>query len=230
MKLYLGDRTYSSWSLRAWIVAELSGLEIDYVFVDFSDDAGVAAQLGDLAPARTVPTLVTDDGAIVSDSLALAAELASRAPDAGLWPEDTKARAIARTLASEMHAGFSALRSECPMNLRLAYKDVPVSEAVLADLARLETVWTFALEATGGPWLGGTYSIADAFYAPVAARIATYGLPVNAQAQDYVDRHLAHPLFRAWRAHGLVEGPVLPWYAKDYATAPWPGPLEDKES
>ncbi|MEM9725446.1 MAG: glutathione S-transferase [Pseudomonadota bacterium] len=223
--LYLGDRSYSSWSLRAWLLCDVYELPVSYRFVDFAA-GGVAAQMSEAAPARTVPTLKTPDGAIISESLAIAEELASRFPDAPLWPADPKARAIARTLAAEMHSGFQALRAECPMNLRVAYEDAPVSDAVSADLERIETIWREAREAGGvsGPWLCGSYSIADAFYAPVAMRIAGYDLPVSAAALAYVALHLEHLPFRRWRARGLVEGQTLDRYRRDYPTAPWPGP------
>lgn len=223
--LYLGDYAYSSWSLRGWLLFEKFGIDHRTTLVDFSD-LSVAEQLVKIAPARTVPTMVTPDGAIVSDSLAMAEELASRHPDAGLWPSYPAARATARNLAAEMHSGFFALRNDCPMNVRLSYKNMQPSEDVLADVQRLEVIWEHARKAYGsdGPWLCGTYSAADAFYAPVAARIAGYNLPVGAGAQSYVDAHLNDPAFRRWRAMGLVHGETLPWYAKDYQTRPWPGP------
>ena len=194
--------------------------------MDFSDERGVAGQMADVAPARTVPTLKLSDGTVISESLAIAEELASRHPDLPLWPEDPSARAIARNLSSEMHAGFGALREYCPMHLGAAYKDVPVPEDVARDVARIEDIWSRARNATKpeGPWLAGGYSIADAFYAPVAMRIAGYGLVVGAEAQAYVDAHLADPALRRWRAMGLAGGPVLPWYNRDYAQTTWPGP------
>lgn len=223
--LILGDRAYSSWSLRGWLLFERFGLPVDMAYVDFSDaDAGWQA-LAPYAPARTVPTLVTSEGAVVHDSLAIAEELATRHPDAGLWPADPKARATARTLAAEMHSGFGALRNDCPMNLRCAYTDFQPAPDVLSDIARLETIWAHALDLFGGPWLCGDYSTADAFFAPVAARIAGYGLPVSDPARGYVERHLADPAFRRWRAMGLVSGPDLPWYARDFAQGVWPGPV-----
>ncbi len=222
--LLLGDRSYSSWSLRAWLLAARFDLPVSTKFVDFHAGTSVAEQLADYAPARTVPTLITPEGAIISESLAIAEELATRFPDAPLWPTDPMLRAMARSLSSEMHAGFGALRDFCPMNLRAAYKDVPAPEAVLTDVKRLEVIWTDALDRSGGPWLAGEYSIADAFYAPVAARIAGYGLPVGDASATYVARHLADPVFRRWRAMGLVSGETLPWYKRDFPQVGWPGP------
>ncbi len=224
--LIIGDYAYSSWSLRGWLLFERFGIPRGTTVVDFSDDAGVAAQLAAFPPARTVPTMITPDGAVVSESLAIAEELASRHPEAGHWPADPFARATARTLAAEMASGFRDLRSSCPMALRVAYEGFPVSEAVRADVARIEEIWSAARARTGarGPWLCGDYSAADAFYAPVAARIATYRLPVGPEAQAYVDAHLADPAFRRFRAMGLVRGPDLARYAKDFPRRPWPGP------
>jgi len=162
-------------------------------------------------------------GTVIWDSLAVAEELASRFPDAGLWPSTPEARAVARSLAAEMHSSYSALRDHCPMNLRVAYSDCAAPQAVLDDVARIDTLWSLALSRFGGPWLAGDYSIADAFFAPVAARIAGYGLSVSAEAQAYVARHLADPAFRRWRARGFL-APTLPWYQRDYPQTPWPGP------
>lgn len=225
--LVLGDYAYSSWSLRGWLLLARFGLPYRVRLLDFDSETSVAQQLADLAPARTVPVLITPEGVAVSDSLAMAEELATRHPEAGIWPTDARARATARTLAAEMHSGFGALRGDCPMNLRMAYAGVTPSQAVLDDLARIETLWQHARATCAllGPWLCGDYSAADAFFAPVAARIAGYGLPVSEAARAYVAAHLADPAFRRWRAMGLVRGATLARYAKPYDAAPWPGPL-----
>jgi len=222
--LILGDRAYSSWSLRGWLLFERFAIPVTCRHITFADDLTVAQQLADYPPAKTVPTLLTQDGAIIGDSLAIAEELASRHPDAGIWPTDPIARAIARSLAAEMHSGFMALRNDCPMNLRCAYSGYAPSMDVQADLRRLGDIWALALEKSGGPWLCGAYSAADAFFAPVAGRIAGYGLKMPDVAQSYVDSHLADPALRRWRAMGLVSGPDLPWYARDYEQTIWPGP------
>lgn len=222
-ELILGDRTYSSWSLRGWLLFAKFGLEAKTRFVSFLEERDFSEKVG-LPPANTVPVLVTPEGAVVHDSLAIAEELATRHPDAGLWPADPKLRATARTLAAEMHSSFSTLRGDCPMNLRTAYETMPVSDALRADLARLELIWAHALALSGGPWLCGDYSVADVFFAPVAARIAGYALPVSEAPQTYVAQHLADPALRRWRACGLVNDPELPWYARDYPQTSWPGP------
>lgn len=222
--LFIGDYAYSSWSLRGWLLFDRFGLAVDCRLVDFMK-AGVAEQMQDFAPARTVPTLVTEeDGAVIWDSLAIAEELADRYPGAGIWPADPAMRAMARSLAAEMHSGFMALRAACPMNLRTAYVGFTPSDDVTANIRRIETLWTHALERSGGPWLAGPYSAADVFFSPVAARIAGFSIPVGDMCRDYVAAHLADPSFRRWRALGLVQGETLPWYAQDLQTAPWPGP------
>lgn len=223
--LVLGNRAYSSWSLRAWLLFERFAIAANTSFVDFAG-AGVAEQLVGFAPARTVPCVRFDDGAVVADSLAIAQELASRHPQAEIWPVDSKARAVARALAAEMHASFAALRTHCPMNLRCAYTGYAPPPGVLADLRRIEAIWDAARAdcAPRGPWLCGDYSAADAFFAPVAARIAGYGLSVSASAKTYVAAHLGNPAFRRWRAMALVDGDDLKRYARDFEQGNWPGP------
>ena len=222
-ELILGDRAFSSWSLRGWLIAEVFGIPVRTRHVSLAAGDGFAKEIGH-PPAVTVPVLVTSEGTVVHDSLAITEELATRHPDAGIWPADPAGRAMARTLAAEMHSGFMALRAECPMNLRTAYRTMPVSDAVAADISRIERLWENAIKASGGPWLCGGYSAADAFFAPVAARIAGYGLGVGAQSAAYVARHLADPAFRRWRATALVSGPDLPQYALGHPQADWPGP------
>lgn len=223
--LLIGDYAYSSWSLRGWLLFEHFGLPVGTRIVDFHAGS-VAAQMAEYPPARTVPTALMADGAVVSETLAIAEELASRHPGAGHWPADPAARATARTLAAEMHSGFGALREHCPMNLRASYAGFPDRTDVSADLRRLEVIWDDARSRFGGdgPWLCGAYSAADAFFAPVAARIAGYNLPVSDTARDYVNAHLADLPFRRWRAMGLVAGATLERYRRDYPQTDWPGP------
>ncbi|KMW57976.1 Glutathione S-transferase [Candidatus Rhodobacter oscarellae] len=222
--LILGDRPYSSWSLRAWLLFEVFNLPRETKWVDLSDKEAGWGALAPYPTARTVPTMVSTEGAVISDSLAIAEELASRNPEAGLLPAGAKARATARTLAAEMHSGFFALRRGCAMNLLVAYADFAPADDVNADLARIDSIWSHALDAFGGPWLCGSYSIADAFFAPVAARIAGHGLEMSPAAASYVNRHLADPAFRRWRAMALASESNSQRYAKDNAQKPWPGP------
>ncbi|MDD9744490.1 MULTISPECIES: glutathione S-transferase [Marinovum] len=224
--LHIGDYAYSSWSLRGWLLYHRFDIPCRIAVVDFNRAESVAAQLA-LPPARTVPCAELSGGGLAWDSLALAEELACRHPEAGLWPTDPVRRATARSLAAEMHAGFATLRTLCPMNLRLAYAGVPVPAPLAADLARIEEIWSFALAQSGGPWLCGEYCAADAFFAPVAARIAGYGLPVGETAARYVARHLSDPAFRRFRAMGLVRGETLARYAQEHATTQWPGPAPE---
>ena len=224
--LAIGDRAYSSWSLRGWLLFDAFGLDVTCNAARLYTDE-LPRLLEGYFPARTVPAMRTPDGTVVPDSIAIAEELASRHPAAGHWPVPPTARAVARALAAEMHAGFTALRSHCPMNLRRSYADCDPPDAVLADLDRLQRLWGWARGEVGadGPWLCGPYSAADAFYAPVASRIATYNLPVGAEASSYVAAHLSHPSFRRWRAMGEVDGADQPFYDRPYARRRWPGPV-----
>lgn len=224
--LVIGDRAYSSWSLRGWLLFDAFGIPVRLHTARLYSDE-LPRLLASYAPSRTAPTARMPEGTVVSESLAIAEELASRHPEAGHWPKDPAHRATARMLASEMHAGFGALRDYCPMNLRVSYQDAQPPEAVLKDLARLEVIWDHARRVSGGrgPWLFGDYSAADVFFAPVAARIAGYNLPVGAAASAYVNAHLAHPSFRRWRAMGLVDGADQQVYRRDWPRRDWPGPV-----
>lgn len=224
--LAIGDRAYSSWSLRVWLLFDAFGIPVATRSARLYTDEVQALLARDFAPASTVPALRIGAAPVVMESLAIAEELASRHPEAGLWPAEPDARAVARSVSAEMHAGFAALRSHCPMNLRVSYADVPVPEAVAADLARLDRIWSWARDSTGtaGPWLCGGYTVADAFFAPVAGRIATYNLPVTDAAMAYVQAHIAHPSFRRWRAMAMVDGADQDFYRRTHALRPWPGP------
>ncbi|MGV8951770.1 MAG: glutathione S-transferase, partial [Cypionkella sp.] len=184
--LVIGDRAYSSWSLRGWLMFDAFDIPVKTIRAQLYTDE-LQTILRDFAPAKTAPTMRTSDGVVVPETIAIAEELASRHPDAGLWPTDPRARAVARVLSAEMHAGFTALRSYCPMNLRVSYADCAPPPEVLADLARLETIWAWAQGQTGSShWLCGDYSAADAMFAPVAGRIAGYNLPMGPAAKAYV--------------------------------------------
>ena len=224
--LVIGDRAYSSWSLRGWLLFDALDIPVRTLSARLYTDE-LATVLRDFFPAKTAPTMRTPDGSVIPETIAIAEELATRHPEAGIWPADPHARATARVLAAEMHAGFTALRSYCPMNLRVSYTDCQPPPEVLADLRRLETLWSWARETTKSttPWLCGAYSAADAFFAPVATRIATYNLLVDASATVYVNAHLAHPSFRRWRAMGLVDGADQDFYRRDYPRRDWPGPV-----
>jgi glutathione S-transferase len=217
-----GDRAYSSWSLRGWLMLDAFGLPARTTTARMYED-GFAATLRGFAPARTVPALRLPDGGVVWDTLAIAETLAERHPEAGLWPAAAADRALARSMVAEMHSSYGALRSACPMNLMTAFDRFSPPDAARADLARIAELWALAPGFRDG-WLFGAYSLADVVFAPVATRIATYGLPVPGAARDYVARHLAHPSFRRWRAMGLAENRHIPAYFPDLPRAPWPGP------
>ncbi len=222
-QLYIGDRTFSSWSLRGWLM--LAKFNIPHKINMVGLYAGTMAQdLAHLTPARTVPVMQTAQGHVLTDSLAMAETLVENHPDVDLYPKDPAARALARSITAEMHSGFGALRDACPMMLAFCWDGFTPSEGVKKDLRRIEELWTLARERHGqdGPWLFGTYSLADVFYAPVAMRIAAYQLPVSDAAQAYVQAHLTDPTFLEWRALAMQEVHE-PWpYPMTHARKPWP--------
>ena len=223
--LFIGDRTFSSWSLRGWLMFEKFGLPVRTHMVGLyagtmNDD------LAPLHPARLVPVMRDSDGVIVFDSLAMGETLAERHPDTGFWPKDPAARALARSITAEMHAGFTALRGECPMQLMHQVNGFTPSQTALSELERLETLWSLARTQHGisGPWLFGDYCLADVFYAPIAARIAGYGLNTSASARNYVHTTLHDIAFRQWRAMGLTKTYDPNPYETGLSTQDWPGP------
>ena len=200
--LYIGDRTFSSWSLRGWLMLEKFGLPYRAHLIGLYSGT-MAEDMAPLAPARLVPALKLPDGVVVGESLAMAETLAERHPDKGLWPVDAAARATARWLCAEMVASFTALRGACPMQLQHVNEGFEPSDAVQADLDRIETLWRHAATfKTEGPWLFGAYSLADAFYAPVCARIVGYDLAVSDAARDYCMTTVADAAFQNWRSEG----------------------------
>ncbi len=211
-KLYIGNKNYSSWSMRPWVLLKQAGIAFEEVKVRFdSFDAGSEFRtiLANITPTSKVPVLVDGDLA-VWDTLAIAEYVAEQNPDKNLWPEDTKARARARSICAEMHSGFTGLRSQCPMNIEaslpeigaLVWRDKP---AVRADVARLTDMWTALLEQHGGPLLFGHFTVADAYFAPVCMRLKTYALPVSAVVAAYVQRVCELPGVQAWIDGALAE-------------------------
>ena len=224
--LFIGDRSFSSWSLRGWLMFEKFGIPVRVRTVGLYSGS-LSDDLAPLAPARFVPVMQTPDGTVIGDTLAMAETLAEQHPEAGLWPADTAARGLARWLVAEMHASFTSLRGECPMYLGHAWAGFEPSAAVRADLDRIAALWSHALSRHGtshSPWLFGAYSLADAFFAPVAARIAAYGLPVPEEAAAYANAHLAETAFRRWRAMGQTVAYETMPYPQPLPEAPWPGP------
>jgi glutathione S-transferase len=219
MRLYIGNKNYSSWSLRAWVLMRHAGIDFEEVllrFDSFAPDSKFKQRLQGVSPTGRVPVLVDDDGFAVWDTLAIAEWLAERFPDKQLWPADAKARARARSLCAEMHAGFAALRTHCPMNIEASLPEVgrrvlQEQPGVRTDLARIDQIWTEQLATSGGPLLFGSFCIADAYFAPVASRIRTYGLAVSATAQAYIERVFALPAMQAWMRDALAERDFRPF-------------------
>jgi len=216
MQLVIGNKNYSSWSMRPWVLMRQLGLPFDEVKLrfDFAPDSAFRRAVASFSPAGRVPVLVDDDGFAVWDTLAIVETLNERFPGRGIWPAAARDRARARSLAAEMHAGFGALRSHCPMNIEATLPEVGarlwVEQAALrADVARIETMWAQALSASGGPFLFGAFSAADAFYAPVCMRLRGYALPVVQTTLDYIDSVAAAPGVAAWVADALVEQDFL---------------------
>ena len=227
MQLYIGNKNYSSWSMRPWVLLRQFGIPFEEVMVRFdSFDAGSAFKtaLAAVAPTAKVPVLVADHGLVVWDTLAIAEYLAERFPEHALWPRNADARARARSLCAEMHSGFQALRSHCGQNIEAALPEVGArvlaeQPGVRADLDRLIAMWSQALQASGGPFLFGDFSIADAYFAPVVGRLRTYALPVPALIEAYMDRVWAAPGVVAWVADALAEHDFLP-FEEPYRTQP----------
>ena len=225
MQLYIGNKNYSSWSMRPWVLLRQFQIPFDEVMVRFDSmdaDSQFKRRVAQVSPAGRVPVLV-DDGLVVWDTLAIAEYLAERFPQHALWPRDVRQRTRARSLCAEMHAGFSALRTHCPQNLEASLPAVgervlTEHAAVRGDLERVQALWTDALKASGGPFLFGAFSIADAYYAPVAGRLRTYGMPLHDAAAAYIDRVFASPGVAAWVRDALAERDFLP-FEEPYRTA-----------
>ena len=207
MQLYIGNKNYSSWSLRAWLLLRQSGIAFEerQLRLDWNSDSPFKRTLLAIAPSGRVPLLVDDDGFAVWDSLAIAETVAELHPEKRLWPVDRRQRARARSLCAEMHSGFGALRDRCPMNVEASLPEVGRRVAtewpdVAADLKRIDAMWSEQLAASGGPFLFGEFGIVDAYYAPVCSRVRTYALPLGDPALAYVERIHALPAMRDWCA------------------------------
>lgn len=210
-RLLIGQRSYSSWSLRAWLSFALFDIPVSVEdAVIYAPD--FAAKVAAFGGGSSVPVVATPDGVILRDSLSIAWHLAEVFEGHGLLPKAAPARAEAQNLIAEMHAGFGALRGACPMNLRTAWAGFVASDAVRADLARIEARLGAALAQSGGPYLMGAPSLVDAFYAPVAMRIAGYGLEVSAPLRAYVNLILSLPALIAWREIGLRQDAEVALY------------------
>ena len=212
LKLHIGNKNYSSWSMRPWVLLKQLQIPFDEVMVrfdSFDTDSAFKRALADVNPVGKVPVLV-DEGFAVWDTLAITEYLAERFPEHGVWPQDRQARARARCICAEMHSGFSALRSHCPMNVEASLTEIGVrvwgeQAAVRSDVGRIVSMWSALLEQHGGPMLFGQFSAADAFFAPVCLRLKIYALPVPEVINAYIARVCALPGVQAWIDDALAE-------------------------
>jgi glutathione S-transferase len=221
LKLYIGNKNYSSWSMRPWVLLSQAGIPFEESLLRFDNfnDASTYEQspfkesLRAITPVGKVPVLVDGDLAIW-DTLAIAEYVAEQFPEKQLWPADRAARARARSICAEMHSGFTALRGACPMNIEARLTDAGAliwrdNAGVRSDVQRLVAMWSALLEAHGGPMLFGAFTVADAYFAPVCTRLRTYGLPVTDMIEAYINRVYALPGVKAWVEDALAEQDFL---------------------
>jgi glutathione S-transferase len=218
LTLVIGNKNYSSWSFRPWIAMKAAGIAFDEVLISL-DAKDFKARVSQISGAGKVPALADGDVRI-GESLAILEYLAEKFPAAKLWPVDATARAHARAVASEMHAGFLPLRRACPMNFWRPVIARELSNEVLGNVRRIEAIWTDCRTRFGedGPFLFGTFGAADAMYAPVVSRFYTYGVEVSAPARAYMAAVMALPAWAEWREAALQEPWVLPQDEVDWPT------------
>ncbi|MGE6784325.1 glutathione S-transferase family protein [Ensifer adhaerens] len=205
LTLYVGNKNYSSWSMRPWMAMTAAGIDFTDVVIPFDFAAG-NPEIRAISPTGKVPLLRHGD-LLVWESLAIIEYVSELFPDAGLWPAERQARARARSYSMEMLSGFRALRGACPMNIRRPKKALDVNADVRADIARVEEIWKEALARSGGPFLFGAFSAADAMYAPVVNRFDVYDLVADPETLGYMKRMKAHPAFLKWEEAARAE----PW-------------------
>jgi glutathione S-transferase len=208
--LVIANKCYSSWSLRPWLLLKQLSIAFGEVLIPL-DQPDTKAEILKYSPAGKVPILIEGD-VTVWESIAIMDHVGETYEDAEVWPRDPHARAVARSVAAEMHAGFGALRSACPMNLGKRFAQRDRGEAVVRDVARVTEIWRDARGrfGAGGPFLFGDFSAADAMYAPVVTRFDTYSIPVDPVSRAYMDTILALPAFREWRDAALREPWTIP--------------------
>ena len=211
MHLLIGNKVYSSWSLRPWIVMRAKGIPFDETLVQLRTE-DTPERIRKFSPSGKVPCLV--DGPItVWETLAIMEYLAEKFPDKSIWPANSAARAHARAISSEMHAGFVNLRSHCPMVVTQRFAAKPLPDGVQADVARITSIWTEArtkfADKAAGPFLYGAFSAADGMYAPVVTRLQTYSIAVDPSSRTYMDAVLSDPAYREWLAAAAQEPWVL---------------------
>lgn len=199
--LITANRNYSSWSLRPWLLMKALGIPFADRIEPFTDTVNYK-EFREFSPTGQVPALL-DEGRTIYDSLSIALYLADRHD--GIWPAEVEARAWAQCATAEMHSGFAALRNNCTMNVGVRVRPKPMSDALAANVARIRELWEEGLSRFGGPWLAGdAFGAVDAFFAPVAWRVRTYGLDVG-KGQAWVDHVIAHPAMQQWEAEALAE-------------------------
>ena len=210
LKLVIGNKNYSSWSMRPWLALRANNIAFDEIFIPLYTGAADKQRILDVTRSGKVPALVDGD-ITVWDSLAIIEYVAERFPQARLWPEDRAARAHARSISAEMHSGFMALRNECPMNLHRPVKAIALSDDARANIARVQQIWSECRQRYGksGPFLFGAFSGADAMFAPVVYRFHTYAIEVTSDVADYMKTMLAHPAVQEWTRDGLAETLVI---------------------
>lgn len=208
LKLFIGNKNYSSWSMRPWLALKAAGVEFDDDVVPFDFPAG-NPDIKALSEGGTVPVL-DHDGFRLWESLAIIEYVAELHPDRPLWPKAAKDRALARAYCSEMATGFRPLRNAAPMNLRYLRQKLAVGDDVKANIARVEAIWNSNVERSGGPFLFGAFSAVDAFFAPVVARFDSYMLTENPATLRYMQAVKDHPAFRAWAADAAKETWIVP--------------------
>ncbi len=205
--LIIGNKNYSSWSLRGWLAVKRSGLEFEEKLVPLFED-NHADTMARETPAGKVPVLI-HDGNTIWESLAIAEYVAELKPEVKMWPQDAGMRAEARSISCEMLSGFTGLRSQYHMNCRKIYPDIAPTEACANDIARIQDNWGKCLSDHGGPYLFGAFSIADIMYAPVVSRFKTYQVPVGGAIQTYMDTILALPDMQDWYTAAEAETWVI---------------------
>jgi len=211
LKLVIGNKNYSSWSMRPWLAMRVAAIPFEEIFIPlYTDNKADKDRIVGFSRAGKVPALIDGD-VTVWDSLSIIEYLAERFPDAKLWPQDPAARAHARSISAEMHSGFLPLRNECGMNLHRPVGAVSLSADAQANVARVQEIWTECRDRHGksGPYLFGAFTAADAIYAPVVHRFRTYAINVSPQAQAYMDTMMAQPAFAEWTRAGLAETLVI---------------------
>jgi glutathione S-transferase len=206
LKLVIGNKNYSSWSMRPWLVLRANNIAFEEVFIPLYTDKTDKDRLLSVSRSGKVPALIDGD-LTVWDSLSIIEYLAEKFPEAGLWPDDRTARAHARSISAEMHSGFMPLRNECGMNLHRPIRAVALSDDAQANVARVQEIWADCHARYGkkGPFLFGAFSGADAMFAPVVHRFRTFAIPVAKDAQPYMDAMMSLPAFQEWTGDGLAE-------------------------